>query len=117
MRSLAAKLLEAISADPDALKLIFIEIVEFQGSHFQPIGEKLIPGMFSVFQNFTRFENELAVLPPPVLARSFIGLFFSFYMSSTLLGPTFTSDPAALDQFIEIYLRGILKRDPAPNGA
>jgi len=117
VRSLAARLLGAMSADPDALKLIFIEIVEFQGIHFQPLGAKLIPGMFAVFQNFARFESELRPLPPPVLARSFIGLFFSFYMTSTLLGPTFTNDPAALEQFIEIYLRGILKRDPTPIGA
>ena len=49
-------------------------------------------------------------IPLPILARSFAGLFFSYYITEILMPPEVRAlmGDSALDSFIDIYLHGIL---------
>ena len=60
-----------------------------------------------------------APLPLPILARSFAGLFFSYYITERLMPPKVRPlmGDDALDTFVDIYLYGILDSEGAPKRA
>ena len=49
-------------------------------------------------------------MPPFVLLRAFIGLFYSYFMTETLIMERLPAhaDQSAFDYFVEIYLHGVL---------
>ena len=50
------------------------------------------------------------IISPFIFFRAFLGLFFSYYMTELLLAnmPIAQQQGYALDQFVEIFLHGIL---------
>ena len=46
-----------------------------------------------------------------VLARAFLGMFFSYYITEMLLGRAMPSEMSvdAMDHFVDIFLHGILE--------
>ena len=94
----------------DFLKLMFIELVEFNGQHIPQIFEIFFPDVMDFAQRFSADRSELREIPGPILVRAFIGLFFSFIMTEILIGQ-FTPPEMSentLDYFIDIYLHGVL---------
>lgn len=111
VRTAARRLVTALSARPDLIKLTFIDVVEFQGRHLQAA----YPEVSARLESFTlRLQRDPAVVKTfssESLLRAFFGLFYSFHMNEMLLGkPPESTDQsnAALQDSIEIYLRGIL---------
>lgn len=108
IRDMARRMLAALGTQREALNLIFIEIVEFQGRHF----EALVPQYFPLLiEHFKPLAEQNGVLQPaalPVLARAFFGLFFSFFLTNVALSAQLPSDDQTLDAFVDIYLYGIL---------
>lgn len=122
VRTAARRLVTSLSARPELIKLIFIDVVEFQGAHLQAA----YPDVGQRLESFaTRIKKDAANVRPystESLLRAFFGLFFSFHMTAMLLGLPVESDTgqpslhtdendaqtAALQDMIEIYLRGIL---------
>jgi hypothetical protein len=49
-------------------------------------------------------------IPPFILARAFLGMFFSFYITDILMRPIMPPELRAnsLDHFVDIFLYGIL---------
>jgi hypothetical protein len=94
----------------DFLKLMFIEFVEFNGEHIPQIFTLIFPEMLEFARRFTSNSSELREIPPPILLRAFIGLFFSYFMTEILIGQFMPPDMSenALDYFIDIYLHGIM---------
>ena len=118
MRDAAHHIVEAIGAKEDLLNLMFIELVEFNGRHFQDLIPVLIPQFIQIGQRFSQMQGSLRPLPPLEIVRSFFGLFFSYFMTEMILGSQakllFT--PQTLDHFVDIYLYGILaENDPSRN--
>lgn len=113
VRDSAEKMLEALAKRPDFMNLMFIEIVEFNSTHIQQLFETLFPRILSVVQRFKGVEGgKLRPIPPEILIRMFLGLFFSYYITDQVFGatppPMFRHN--ALEQFVDIYLHGILAR-------
>jgi AcrR family transcriptional regulator len=118
VRTAARRMVTALSARPDLVKLVFIDVVEFQGAHLQAA----YPDVSSRLNNFAmrigRNSASVRAFSAESLLRAFFGLFYSFHMTEMLLGkpPSFQTDKAAdtlsqsaaLQDMIEIYLRGIL---------
>jgi AcrR family transcriptional regulator len=94
----------------DFLKLMFIELVEFNGQHIPQIFEVFFPDVMDFAQRFPADRSELREIPRPILVRAFIGLFFSFIMTEILIGQFTPPDMSenTLDYFIDIYLHGVL---------
>ncbi len=111
VRDAAARMLAALENRPDDLQLMFIEIVEFKGQHFPQLFESLFPQMIGFAQKLVQANGDLRPIPPPTLIRAFVGFFFAYFMTEWLMGDQFlsASQQGAFDDFVDIYLHGILK--------
>ena len=112
IRNAAAGMLAALENRPDDLQLMFIEIVEFKGQHFPQLFESLFPQMIGFAQKLVQMNGDLRPIPPPTLLRVFVGFFFAYFMTEWLMGDQFPSElrQGAFDDFVGIYLHGILKQ-------
>lgn len=97
----------------DFLNLFFIELVEFRACHIPQMIEKNTPLLTSFIQNFVAKKSNLRPIPPFVLARAFLGMFFAYYVTRFIAGnnPTLGGDAHELDDFIDIFLNGILIKE------
>jgi AcrR family transcriptional regulator len=111
VRNAAAGMLAALENHPDDLQLLFIEIVEFKGQHFPQLFESLFPQMIEFAQRLVQVNRDLRPIPPPTLLRAFVGFFFAYFMTEWLMGNQFPpeSQQSAFEDFLSIYLHGILK--------
>jgi AcrR family transcriptional regulator len=105
----ARRMVKTLGDQPDVLKLMFIEIVEFQGRHMAEAIAVGYPEVMQLVSRFTVFEGQIRSIPPFTLARSFIGLFFAFFMTTLILPAQFQNQEQDLEQFVNIYLHGILE--------
>ncbi len=104
-------MLQALKASPEFFNLMFIEIVEFKSAHLNELFMRAFPLGLQVagyiFDDPDRLRPELSL---PIVMRSFLGLFFGYYLSEIAFGPqapaVFTDHAA--EQMVNIFLRGIL---------
>ena len=111
VRNAAAGMLATLGNHSDDLQLMFIEIVEFKGQHFPQLFESLFPRMVGFAQRLVQVNGDLRPIPLPTLLRTFVGFFFAYFMTEWLMGDQFSSEAqqADFDDFVGIYLHGILK--------
>lgn len=112
VRMAARRLVTQLNARPDLIKLVFIDVVEFQGSHLRQAYPQVAPGMENFARRLSRDPAAVRPLSADGLLRAFFGLFYTFHMTEMLLGkpPDPESQSAALQELIEVYLFGILAR-------
>ena len=110
VRNSAHALVDELGKRPDFIRLMFIEIVEFDSKHMPMFFEEIFPEFLPLVQRFQSPEGELRPIPPPLLLRAFLGMFFSFYMTELITEHMDISEihENALDGFVEIFLHGIL---------
>jgi AcrR family transcriptional regulator len=113
VRSAAQTLVRELYNRPDLFNLMFIEIVEFQAAHIPKLFQAIVPHIIPLQSLLKDKTGKLREIPIPILLRSFIGLFFSYYITGVLLRtlPEINSDDRALNQFVDVYLKGILDDD------
>jgi AcrR family transcriptional regulator len=111
-RVAARRLVTALKDRPDLIKLVFIDVVEFQGKHLNEAYPQVAPGMERFAERLRRDPTSIRPLSTDGLLRAFFGLFYTFHMTEMLLGKP--ADPQAqsqaLTELTEIYLRGILNQ-------
>jgi AcrR family transcriptional regulator len=118
VRDMARRMVDALLHRPAFLNLLFIELVEFNSVHTVELYENILPQVTqSIERMMNTWKDRIRPVPPVVLARAFIGLFFSYYLTDQILKPI-TKLPAPLqtqmqintmDNFVDIFLHGILK--------
>lgn len=110
VRNAAKSMVAELGRRPDFIKLFFVELVEFEGKNMPTMFQTVFPQVLPLVKRFTDSKGELRGLHPFVLFRSFLGLFFSFYMTELLLKdtPVGLFQKGSLDDFVEIYLHGVL---------
>jgi AcrR family transcriptional regulator len=111
VRNAAHTLVEQLGHHPDFLNLMLIEIVEFKARHLPKLFEKFLPLVAPLSQRLSSTRGSLRTMPAPVLARAFLGMFFSYYITETILGRSMPPEMSAgaIDHFVDIFLHGILK--------
>jgi AcrR family transcriptional regulator len=111
-RVAARRLVTALKDRPDLIKLVFIDVVEFQGKHLNEAYPRVAPGMERFAERLHRDPSAVRPLSSDGLLRAFFGLFYTFHMTEMLLGKP--ADPQtqsqALTELTEIYLHGILNQ-------
>ncbi|HET9589824.1 MAG TPA: TetR/AcrR family transcriptional regulator [Anaerolineales bacterium] len=115
IRNAARALVSELGSRPELLKLIFIELVEFNGKHVSSIIGEIAPKLLPMFQKMVRVRRNLRKIPPPVLVRSFLGMFFSFYITELFIKDSIVAKlmpKNSFDLFVDIYLHGVIK-EPA----
>jgi AcrR family transcriptional regulator len=107
----ANQLMQSIYRRPNFLNLMFIEVVEFKSAHVHKIFKTTFPRGLKMVERMSATEGKLREIPPPMLIRAFISLFFSYYLSDVLLGeaspPGFKENGMAY--YVDIFLHGIME--------
>ena len=106
----AHALVEELGRRPDFIRLMFIEIVEFNSKHMPTFFDEIYPEFLPLVQRFQIPDGELRPIPAPLLLRAFLGMFFSFYMTELITEHMDVPEmhENALDGFVDIFLHGIL---------
>ncbi len=113
LRSIASSILAGLAVSPEFLHLLFIDMVEFQSRNTVRIFESQFPVIEQVLTRLIEVAGpRLRPIPPLLIARSFFGLFFSYYITGALLRYA-TNLPREIQEndfeyFMNIYLHGIL---------
>lgn len=111
VRKSAHTLVDELGRHPDFLNLLLIEIVEFKGEHVPKIFNKIFPVILPIGEKLASLNGEQRSIPPVVLVRAFLGMFFSYYITEILIGRALPPKMQvnALDYFVDIFLHGVLK--------
>lgn len=115
VRNAANTLVAELRRHPEFLNLMLVEIVEFKSSHVPQVFKKLLPMIMPIAEHISSLEGNLKPIPPFVLARAFLGMFFSYYITDMLLGrsmPPELRQINVMDHFVDIFLHGILESEP-----
>ena len=115
VRAAAHTLVDQLGHHPDVLNLMLTEIVEFQGEHVPVMFGNFMPRVFPLVQKISNLEGKMQDIPPYVLVRAFVGMFFSYYITGALLGRAMPAEMQAdaLDHFVDIFLHGVLVKETA----
>ena len=110
VRNAANRMVAELGKRPDFVKLIFVELVEFEGRNLPKMFTVIFPQILPLVQRFNKAKGELREIDTFVLFRAFLGLFFSYYMTEFLLVgvPKSLLKDNSLDSFVEIFLHGVL---------
>ncbi|MDD5468138.1 MAG: TetR/AcrR family transcriptional regulator [Anaerolineales bacterium] len=103
----------ALEKRPQFLNLLFIEVVEFSNIHVGDIFMDVYPTIIAVVQRVqAKNRDRLKPYPLPILARMFMAVFFSYYLSEVLFAPKAPLDfkQNAKQYFLDVFLRGILQQ-------
>ena len=119
VRDAATRLVTELGKRQDLLHLMFIELVEFDGAHIPSLYAAITPHLLQLADVFTHKAGQVRPIPLPILARSFAGLFFSYYITEIMMPPDVRAlmGADALDSFVDIYLHGILADTENPPSA
>jgi AcrR family transcriptional regulator len=94
------------------IKLMLIEIVEFNGIHGSKMIKEIAPKVLPVFEKIVKSRKNLRVTHPALLMRSFIGMVLSYLLTDIVISNSILKSlmpKNAMDTYVDIYLHGILK--------
>lgn len=119
VRDAAQHLVSELHRRQDLLHIMFIELVEFNGAHIPQLYERIAPELIQLAGILQERSREVRAIPAPLLARSFLGFFFSYYMTELLMPPAVRNlmGATSFDVFVGIYLHGILVQEAAADVA
>jgi AcrR family transcriptional regulator len=113
VRNSACAVQEELGSHPEFIKLMYIEVVEFNGKHFPKLYDTLYPQVLPLLQRFTVPGSGVRDIQLPHLLRAFIGSIMTYYLTESLM----SSDklpPAlremSLEEFMDVFLHGILEK-------
>jgi AcrR family transcriptional regulator len=115
MLNAARTMVAELGRRPDFLRLVFIELSEFKGIHVNRLYQTIVPQILPVVGRFWKTRGDLRDLPPQTVLLAYIGMFFAYYLTSSVISPyaQIVPEPGDIEQFIDIFLHGILKSEPA----
>lgn len=114
LRNTARIVFAELDSRPEYLKLLFIEMVEFNGKHGALMLKEITPKVLPVFEKALKTRKQLRVKNPAVFMRSFFGMIMSYYITEIVTANSVISKlmpKNAQEQFVDIYLRGVLSTE------
>ena len=106
--------LTELGSQPYYLKLMFIEIIEFNGTHGSALLREIAPKVLPVFERLVKARKGLRITNPAMLMRSFFGMLVSYLITEMLIGNSQLGQlmpKKPMDAYIDIYLHGIIKSE------
>jgi AcrR family transcriptional regulator len=115
---IGAEIFRMVRANKDFFKLLYIDVLEFQGANVTPTIKGLRDVMTAASEGFlaARFEaGQLADLHPAVVLRCLADLFIFSYLEEVMLEKSWSeqlglTDEELAEQMARILLYGIMKR-------
>jgi AcrR family transcriptional regulator len=110
IRNAAQAFVDELGRRPDFLRLMFIEIVEFNTKHAGSLFEEVMPQVLPLIHRIQTPVGNLRAIHPAVILRAFLGMFFSYYITDTLAADIMPPEmrEQGLESFVDIFLHGIL---------
>ncbi len=104
--------IKELSSQPYYIKLMMIEIAEFNGAHGVVLIKEIAPKLLPIFERITKTRKNLRVSNPVFLMRTFIGMVISYMftdmlMSNSVLDKLMPKNP--IDAYVDLYMHGIIK--------
>ena len=101
-----------LGKNPVYMKLMMIEMVEFNGRHGAAMLKEIAPKVLPVFEQMLNIRKGLRITNPALFLRSFFGMIISYFITEMLvansvIGKLMPKDVA--DVYIDMYLHGVLK--------
>ena len=111
LRSATKLLFKEIEAEPALLNLMFIELIELDGSNLGTLFPILQPTIFTFLQRLTALQPDWRIPSPAVFIRSYIGLIIGISITERFMPKALADANIAgeLDDFLDIYLHGLFK--------
>ena len=112
----ARKLHGVLCEHPEHLRLVFIELLEFDGRHIAEILAGNAPAVLEFEQRCQVLEGGLRPLPPYLVLRTFLGLLSAWFFTETLFRGEMPSSLASLriEDAVDVFLHGALARPSGP---
>ena len=110
----AATAVKELVNRPDFLKLVFIELSEFKGSHAPHLFREIFPKFSGTVGSYLASTNQVRDdLPLQAVLFSFLGMLFSYYLTVSVANQpgALPSAPAALEHYLDILMHGVLKAE------
>ena len=101
-----------LSSQQYYIKLMLIELVEFNGKHGAALLKEIVPNILPVFEKLVKARKDMRTVNPAVLMRSFIGMVISYLLTDILISNSILKKlmpKNALDAHVDIFMHGILK--------
>jgi AcrR family transcriptional regulator len=111
VRDAIHRMVQVVEGRTDFMNLMFIEMVEFKSLHAQQLFVSLFPQGMQILQHLVEsYPEQIRSIPSPIVVRTFLGVFFGYYLTETALAPGAPKEfrENAMVYFVDIYLHGIL---------
>ena len=109
IRDGAHRMAAAMGENQAVLRLVFVEMVEFDGRHIAQLFDDLFPGAAAFIQRLAQVPGNLRPHSPTAILRGFFGLLFSHVVLEMLLVNTpLGNGEQILDELLDIFLHGVL---------
>jgi len=103
-----------LTSQPYYIKLMLIEIAEFNGKHGAALIKEIAPNILPIFEKIVKTRKELRVTHPAILMRSFIGMILSYMITEIMISNSILNKVMpknTLDAYVDIFMHGILKNE------
>lgn len=114
LRNAAQIVIKELKSQPYYIKLMLIEIVEFNGKHGSILIKEITPKALPIFEKIVKARKNLRVTNPALLLRSFVGMMLSYMITDIVISNSILQKlmpKNAVDAYVDIYLHGILKTE------
>jgi AcrR family transcriptional regulator len=110
----ARVVIKELTSQPYYIKLMMIEIAEFNGAHGATLLKEIAPKLLPVFDRIIKTRKNLRLTNPALLMRTFIGMVVSYMItdmliSNSMLNKLMPKNP--IDAYVDIYMYGIVKSE------
>lgn len=112
LNNAAQIVIKELTSQPYYVKLMLIEIVEFNGVHGAALLKEIVPEVLPIFEKLVKTRKNLRVTHPAILMRSFIGMILSYIITDMIIANSILTKfmpKNALDAYVDIYMHGIIK--------
>jgi len=112
LHNAAQIVMKELKSQPYYIKLMLIEIVEFNGKHGAALIKEIAPKSLPIFEKLVKSRKNLRVTHPALLLRSFIGMIMSYMLTEIIISNSILQKlmpKNVADAYVDIYLHGILK--------
>lgn len=113
----AQRFMNTFTERPELLRILMIELFDFDGAHLPLLFDALWPKAYSFTQRLTAIDARLCWLTPLAFMRLFLGTLIGFHISGMLLSKLpvpQVQQLGTLDELVAVLMHGLLPTAATP---
>ncbi|MEM7802506.1 MAG: TetR/AcrR family transcriptional regulator [Chloroflexota bacterium] len=110
VRDASRRMMHEVDTSPGILNLLYIELVELNGAHIDEMVATMYPLVDTFLKRIYASGEQIRPADPLTFFRAFIGHLLAYRLTQAAPNSTVVTSgvDASLDDFIEIFLNGVL---------